>query len=162
MDRARHTKGIVPIVPAKTSQSGILASCSPRLRRCVAPPCGRACRRTAAVTGNRLRSNCVWEVEPAHRRCPPKRDALHGTPDSSGARRIILIGARRVLEGSTRRTPGGLDHDGNTHAALAPLADRLASYHRGRQPLDAFPDPLPAFSLSPAPRRRWLQMAMAW
>ena len=38
--------------------------------------------------------------------------------------------------------------DGNTHAFLVSLADRLTSNHSGHQTLDAFIDPFHAFSLS--------------
>src|SRR6476620_12719816 len=38
--------------------------------------------------------------------------------------------------------------DGNTHASLVSLADRLASNHLGHQTFDAFIDPFHTFSLS--------------
>ena len=51
-----------------------------------------------------------------------------------------------------RLAGGGLD--GNTHASLVSLADRLASNHLRHQTLDAFVDPFRAFSRSRTRVRR--------
>jgi hypothetical protein len=61
--------------------------------------------------------------------------------------REIVRGKRKSL-GLFDRLAGRGGLDGNTHASLVSLPDRLTSNHSGHQTLDAFIDPFHAFSLS--------------